>query len=57
MNQLDINQIIDLDRFPIDNPQDPEYGHLIKRGRESLESCALLSMEKFLQPHVIPLMA
>ena len=57
MSNLEIGQIIDLDRFPIDDPVDPEYRKLIARGREALQDCALFSMEQFLRPEVIAQMA
>ena len=57
MNRLDIKQIIDLDRFPVDDPQNPGYDNLIKRGQEALASRALFSLEQFLRPQAITLMA
>ena len=57
MNDLSLQQIIDLDRFPIDDPTHPEYHNLMQRGRQSLEDCALFSMEQFIRPEVVPLMA
>ena len=57
MNRWDINQIIDLDRFPIDDPQNSVCDDLIEQGRKALESRALFSLEQFLRPQAITSMA
>ena len=44
MPASDINQIIDLERYPLDQPDHPAYAQLLAAGRRSLEDKALFSM-------------
>ena len=52
-----IEQIIDLDRYPIDRPDAAAYQALLDRGRAALERAALFAMPRFLRAEVVPRMA
>ena len=52
-----IDQIIDLDRYPLDRPEEPEYRALLERGRESLASQSLFTMAGFVRKEMIDSMA
>ncbi len=54
---LSIEQIIDLESYPIDRPEHAEYRVLLERGRESLEQSALFALPQFLRPEIVPRMA
>jgi len=43
----DINQIIDLERYPLNQPDHPAYAQLLAAGRRSLEDKALFSMAQW----------
>lgn len=45
-----VEQIIDLERYPLDRPQHPDYEPLLTRGRDALERDALFAMPGFLRP-------
>ena len=53
MNQVTIDQIVDLERYPVDRPDDPRYRELLEEGRRSLERQALFSMPQFVRAEVI----
>lgn len=57
MGSLEINQIIDLDRYPVDRPEHPQYRQLLSDGRASLDETALFSMPGFVRPEIVPQMA
>ncbi len=53
---MKIEQIIDLDRYPIDKPDDPRYHELLEQGRRSLAEQALFTMPQFVRPeNVVPM--
>ncbi len=52
-----IEQIIDLDRYPIDRPDHVGYSALLERGRAALEQSALFAMPQFVRAEVVPQMA
>ncbi len=52
-----IEQIIDLDRYPIDRPDAAAYQALLDRGRAALDRAALFAMPRFLRAEVVPRMA
>jgi hypothetical protein len=53
----DVNQLIDLERYPIDQPGQPGYEKLLREGRRALEQQALFSMTRFVRPQAIEPMA
>lgn len=53
MPASDINQIIDLERYPLDQPDHPTYAQLLAAGRRSLEDKALFSMAQFVRAEAI----
>jgi len=53
MAMPDINQLIDLERYPIDKPGEPGYEKLLRDGRRALEQQALFSMLQFVRPEAI----
>lgn len=55
--KLKINQIIDLDRYPIDQPSSACIRELMEAGKKSLDESALFSLEGFIRPDVIAKMA
>jgi len=57
MPATDIHQLIDLDRYPIDQPDHPGYARLLRDGRQALEQGALFSMTRFVRPQAIAPMA
>ena len=57
MNDTDIRKIIDLDRYPIDQPGTEAYRRLLEDGRRALEGAALFSMTRFVRPAAIDTMA
>ena len=57
MNALSIEQIIDLDRYPIDLPEDPRYRDLLEQGRTSLKEQSLFTMPQFVRPEIVEPMA
>lgn len=57
MGPVDIGQIIDLERYPVDRPGDPRYENLIADGRKALEESALFSFEQFVRPEFVSRMA
>ena len=57
MSQVDISQLIDLERYPIDRPEDPGYAELLRAGRLALERQALFSMPGFVRPDAVQPMA
>jgi hypothetical protein len=57
MGSLEINQIIDLERYPLDRPGHPAYQDLLLAGRQSLEEKALFSMTQFVRADAIDSMA
>ena len=57
MGSLEINQIIDLERYPLDRPGHPAYQDLLLAGRRSLEVNALFSMAQFVRADAIDAMA
>ncbi len=54
---LSIEQIIDLESYPIDRPERPQYRDLLERGRAALEESALFAMPQFVRAEVVPRMA
>ncbi len=54
---LPVEKIIDLESYPIDRPDLPQYHDLLERGRAALERCALFSMPHFLRADIVPSMA
>lgn len=57
MPQLDIGQIIDLDRYPFHEPENPRLQSLMARGKSALERNALFCLEGFVRPEMIAPMA
>ena len=57
MSTNNIRQLIDLDRYPLDQPEHPGYARLLRDGRLALERNALFSMAQFLRPQAIEPMA
>ncbi len=47
-----IDQIIDLDRYPIDQLNSPIIKDLIKTGKQTLNDSALYTLEDFIQPEI-----
>jgi len=56
MPTTDIRQLIDLDRYPLDQPEHPAYAQLLYDGRLALEQRALFSMAQFVRPQAIAVM-
>lgn len=52
-----IEQIIDLESYPVDRPDLPRYRDLLARGRTALERSALFAMPQFLHAEAVPRMA
>ena len=52
-----IEQIINLESYPIDRPDLPRYHDLLERGREALARSALFALPRFLRPEIVPRMA
>jgi hypothetical protein len=57
MTTSDISQFIDLDRYPLDQPDHPGYAKLLQDGRQALQQGALFSMTQFVRPQAIAPMA
>ncbi|HUV23487.1 MAG TPA: hypothetical protein VMZ32_16960 [Gammaproteobacteria bacterium] len=57
MPTTDIRQLIDLDRYPLDQPDHPAFAQLLDDGRRALEQGALFSMVQFVRPEAIVSMA
>ena len=57
MRCADIREIIDLERYPLDQPGSAAYERLLQEGREALERSALFSMAQFVRSEVIVAMA
>lgn len=57
MGSHEITRIIDLDRYPVDRPDDARYQQLLTEGRASLDELALFSMPGFIRPDIVPKMA
>jgi len=57
MPASDINQIIDLERYPLDQPDHPAYTQLLAAGRRLLKDKALFSMAQFVRAEAIVTMA
>lgn len=57
VGSVEINQIIDLERYPVDQPDHPGYQELLSDGRAALDEVALFSMAGFIQADVVPQMA
>ena len=57
MSAYNIDQIIDLDRYPIDQPDSAQLQELIHQGREALNNKALFSLEGFVRSDVTDQMA
>ncbi|MCG6891913.1 MAG: hypothetical protein LJE92_20200 [Gammaproteobacteria bacterium] len=56
MPTTDIRQLIDLDRYPLDQPDHPVFAQLLDDGRRALEQGALFSMVRFVRPEAIAIM-
>jgi hypothetical protein len=54
---VEIRDLIDLDRYPIDQPGEPGYEKLLSDGRRALERQALFSMTRFVRAPAIEPMA
>ena len=53
---IEINQIIDLERYPIDRPEDSRYRRLLEQGQEMLRSQSLFTMPGFVRAErVVPM--
>ena len=57
MQSTDIRALIDLERYPLDQPDSPGYAQLLQQGREALARGALFSMVQFVRREVIGSMA
>ena len=53
MSDSEIRELIDLDRYPLDQPDHPEYARLLSEGREALRAGALFSMKQFVREQAI----
>jgi len=53
----DIRQIIDLERYPLDQPGSPGYASLLREGQRALRQGALFSMAQFVRAGAIDPMA
>ena len=54
---LSIEQIVDLDRYPIDRPDHPRYRELLARGGDALGQGALFALPRFLRAEIVLQMA
>ena len=52
-----IEDIVDLERYPLHIPGQPQYDSLLARGREALEQRALFAMPGFIRSAMLPRMA
>lgn len=57
MNALTIERIIDLDRYPIDRPEDRRYDDLLEQGRAALAERSLFTLPGFVRAGVVEPMA
>lgn len=57
MSSRDIRQLIDLDRYPLDQPDHLVYERLLRDGQQALQQGALFSMTEFIRPGAIAQMA
>lgn len=57
METMTIDQIIDLERYPIDRPGSPEFQSLLEQGQRSLQERSLFSMPQFVRRDVVAPMA
>jgi hypothetical protein len=57
MGSYAINQIVDLDRYPLDQPDSPVAKELLCNGRKALDENALFSLTGFVRSEVIEEMA
>jgi len=53
MGVFDIGQIIDLESYPVNRPEDPRYVRLLQEGRQSLDEVALFSMPGFIRAEAV----
>ena len=53
MSVGEIRELIDLDRYPLDQPDHPDYARLLREGREALQDGALFSMQQFVRAEAI----
>ena len=51
---LSLGDLIDLERYPIDQPSSPEFAALVARCRHSLETTALCSLPNFVRADALP---
>ncbi len=52
----EIEQVIDLERYPVHEPTSPGYSEILEQGKLALQSNALYVLEAFIRPHAITLM-
>lgn len=57
MHNPDIHQLIDLERYPLDQPGSDAYRLLLEEGKQALRQSALFSMTRFVRAGVIDALA
>ena len=54
---MSIGRIVDLERYPIDQPEDARYRELLERGRKALAERSLFTMPGFVRAGIVESMA